>query len=137
MWLLSLTYAPFKGKWFTARPSRSIQFQRQAGTFSCHRTVVYFLSLQCYINQQTQHNRPNIPFLHSALQNVSAVRISHRHAAIGSHKEKKLEVSPNKQGCKLFIVTTVIPYKKSNYMKECVRNFPVQYNVSDQTQSWN
>jgi hypothetical protein len=44
VWFLSLTCAPLKGQWFTARPARSIQFQRQTGMFSCHRPVVYFLS---------------------------------------------------------------------------------------------
>jgi len=39
-------------------------------------------------------------------------------------KNKKLEVSPNKQGYKIVIVTIIIIYKMSNYMKECIRNFP-------------
>ena len=120
MWLLPLTCAPLKSQRFTARPASSSQFQRQTGTFRFHRPVVFFLSLQCYTNQQTQQTRPNIPFLHSTLLHVSAV---HRLATVHT-KNKKLDVSPNKQGCKLVTVTTVIPYKMSNYMKECVRNFP-------------
>jgi len=45
------------------------------------------LSLQRYINRQTQHYIPNIPVLHSALLHVSAVYINHRQAGISSDKE--------------------------------------------------
>ena len=72
--LLPLTYAPLNGQRFSARPARSIQ----TGAFRCHRPIVYFLSLQCCINRQTQYYRPNIPVLHSALLHVSAVHITHR-----------------------------------------------------------
>jgi len=114
---------PLKVSGSQAHPARSIQFQKQTGIFSCHRPVVYFLSSQCYINRQTQHNRPNILVLYSALLHVSAVHISHHQAGISSHKNKQLAVSPNKQRCKLVTPTNIIPYKRSNYLKECIRNF--------------
>ena len=91
VWLLELTYAPLEVQWFTVRPARSIQFRRQTGTFKCHRPVVYFLLLHCYISRQTQHYRPKVLVLHSALPHVLAVHISHQQAGI----------STNKQRCKL------------------------------------
>ena len=62
----------------TSRPARSIRIQRQTDTFRFHRPVVYFLSLMCYINRQTQPYRCNVFIRYSALLHVSAVHITHR-----------------------------------------------------------
>jgi hypothetical protein len=48
---------------------------------------VNVLTLQHYVNQQTQHNTPNILVLHAALQHVPAAYISDHQAGIGSQKQ--------------------------------------------------
>ena len=99
------------------------------------------LCISCYysVTLTNKHNTPD-PIYQFYTQHCymfwlftsAIVRLASVHT-----KNKKLAVSPNKQECKLFIVTTVIPYKMSNYMRECVSNFPVQSNVSDRTHNWN
>jgi hypothetical protein len=75
-----------EAEWLTSRSARSIPSQRQTGNFRFHRPVVYFLSLRCYINRQTQRYSCNIFILYSALLHVSAVHISHNQVGIGSQK---------------------------------------------------
>jgi hypothetical protein len=41
-------------KWLTSLPARSLQTQRQTGNFRFQSPVVYFLSLSCCVNRQTQ-----------------------------------------------------------------------------------
>ena len=63
VWLLSLTYAPVKGLYLNARSDRSLRFQRRTLSFSWQLSLLYFLSVMCYINRQTQHYRCNILIL--------------------------------------------------------------------------
>ena len=102
-------------------------------------TVRLCISCHYSVTLINKHNTPDptyrfyIQHCNIFLLSTSAiVRLASVHT-----KKKKLEVSPNKQGCKLVIVTTIISYKKSNYMEECISKFPVQCNVSNQTQNWN
>jgi len=88
-----INFCTRQSEWLTSRPAPFILSQSQAGAFSFHRPVVYFLLLQGYINRQTQNYSCNILILYSALLQVSAVHITHH------------QVSPNKQSCK-----TVIKY---------------------------
>jgi len=86
--------------WLTSRPAPSMPNQRQTGAFSFHLPVFYFLSLQCYINRQTQHNRTNILVL---IQHYNMFRLSTTtiiRVATVHTKNKIGEVSPNKLGCK-------------------------------------
>jgi hypothetical protein len=89
VWFLSLTYALVKGQWLNARTDRSVRFQIQTDSFGWQHPVLYFLSVQCYINRHTQHYRYNILTVYSTLLYISAVHITHH------------QVSPNKQQCTL------------------------------------
>jgi len=91
-------------------------------------TVRLFTSCHYGITLNNKHNttdpmyRLHIQHCHMfQLSTSGIIRVASVHT-----KNKKLErtVSTNR-GVKLLIVTNIIPYKKSNYMKECIRNFPV------------
>ena len=106
VWLLSLTYAPVKGQWLNTRPGRSVRFRRQTVSCRWQYSLMYFLSLHCYINPQIQHYRHNILIVYSTLFYTSAVHIT------------QLSVLTN-SGVKLL-------RNSDNYYceKECIRKLP-------------
>ena len=102
-------------------------------------TVRLCISYRYSVTLINEHNTPDpiYPFYtqHCKIFQLSASAIVM--LPLVHTKNKKLEVSPNKQRCKLVIVKTVIPHKMSNYMKACVIKFPVKPNVVGQTQNKN
>jgi hypothetical protein len=123
LWLLLLTDAPLKGQCFTARPASSIYFQRQAGALDA--TVRLCISYHYSVILTDKHNNTDLIYRfyiqHCYIFRLSTspiVRLEMVHT-----NNKQLAVSPNKQWPKLVIMTNIIPHKRSNYMKECIRNF--------------
>ena len=106
MWLLPLTYTPVKGQQLNARTAGTVRFQTQTGTYSWQHPVLYFLSVQCYVNRQTQHYRYNMVTVYSTPLHISAVHIT------------QLSVLTN-SGVKLL-------RNSDNYYceKECIRKLP-------------
>ena len=89
-------------------------------------TVRFYFSCYYSVTLINKHNTTHLIywlyFQHCYMFRLSTSAII-RLASVHK-KNKMLEVYAIKQWCKLVIVTTVIPYKRSNYMKECIRNFP-------------
>jgi hypothetical protein len=112
VWLLSLTYAPLKGQWFTASPASSIQFRRQTGTLGA--TVRLCISYHYSVTLTDKHNTTDLIYRFYfqqcnmfQLSTSAIIRVESVHT-----KNKKSEVSPNKEERKIVVVTTGIPLKK-------------------------